>query len=157
MLDQLEWDTLESRRSKIQLNTFYKIVRNLIDVNASDYLIPQTRNTRSSHDYNYQVVPTSIMQNWYTKIQLFPTHYPCMEWHTRKNSWEPLLINLQKGAQHTKPTINLIFFFLLFIYLFIYLSPTSSFFFQLSLYFLSVHLYLCELQGGIMVKLDRAP
>ena len=55
MLDQLEWETLESQRSKIQLNTFYKIVRNLIDVNASDYLIPQTRNTRSSHDYNYQL------------------------------------------------------------------------------------------------------
>ena len=35
MLDQLSWETLKSRRIKLQLTNLYKIQHNLIDVEAS--------------------------------------------------------------------------------------------------------------------------
>jgi hypothetical protein len=38
MLQQLKWETLESRRTKIQLTMFYKIVNNLMDIPADHYL-----------------------------------------------------------------------------------------------------------------------
>ena len=40
MLQQLKWETLESRRTKIQLTMFYKIVNNLVDIPADHYLTP---------------------------------------------------------------------------------------------------------------------
>jgi hypothetical protein len=38
MLQQLKWETLESRGTKIQLTMFYKIVNNLMDIPADHYL-----------------------------------------------------------------------------------------------------------------------
>jgi predicted YcjX-like family ATPase len=38
MLGDLEWDTLETRRKKIRLTMMYKIINNLIDIRAEEYL-----------------------------------------------------------------------------------------------------------------------
>ena len=38
MLGDLEWDTLETRRKKIRLAMMYKIINNLIDIRAEEYL-----------------------------------------------------------------------------------------------------------------------
>ena len=38
MLDELSWETLKSRRIKLQLTNLYKIQHNLIDVEVSKYL-----------------------------------------------------------------------------------------------------------------------
>jgi len=59
MLDQLGWESLETRRVKQQLITMYKITHNLIDVPAHTYLTPSTSTTRSAHSYKYQVYATS--------------------------------------------------------------------------------------------------
>ena len=40
MLDHLEWETLESRRTKNQLIMFFKIVHGLVDIPADKYLTP---------------------------------------------------------------------------------------------------------------------
>ena len=49
MLDNLEWETLESRRTKIQLEMFFKIINDLVDIPSSNYLIPANSKTRSNH------------------------------------------------------------------------------------------------------------
>ena len=41
MLGDLEWDTLETRRKKIRLTMMYKIINNLIDIRAEEYLTKQ--------------------------------------------------------------------------------------------------------------------
>ena len=38
MLEQLEWESLESRRAKHQLAMLFKIVHGLVDIPATDYL-----------------------------------------------------------------------------------------------------------------------
>ena len=41
MLDALQWESLESRRTKIQLTLLFKIINEMVDIRADDYLIPQ--------------------------------------------------------------------------------------------------------------------
>ena len=59
MLDHLGWDTLETRRSKLQLIMLYKIVHDLIDIPAADYLTPSTSRTRASHSYKFNQLSSS--------------------------------------------------------------------------------------------------
>ena len=49
MLQQLKWETLKSRRTKIQLTMFYTIVNNLMDIPADHYLTPSKTRTRNTH------------------------------------------------------------------------------------------------------------
>ena len=59
MLEHLQWESLESRRVKIQLTLFYKVVNNLVDIPAADYLVPSTSSTRASHSKRYRRFSTS--------------------------------------------------------------------------------------------------
>ena len=59
MLDHLEWETLESRRTKNQLIMFFKIVHGLVDIAADKYLTPASTRTRSNHSLKYRQIPTS--------------------------------------------------------------------------------------------------
>ena len=54
MIDQLQWESLESRRSNIQLNLFFKVIHNLIDIPADNYLTPSTTRTRSTNSKKYR-------------------------------------------------------------------------------------------------------
>ena len=54
MLDHLQRESLEARRSKIQLTFFYKVVHDLVDIPASTHLIPSTARTRSSHTKKFR-------------------------------------------------------------------------------------------------------
>ncbi len=49
MLKDLQWETLESRRTKIQLTMFYKIMNDLVDIPSADYITPASTRTRSNH------------------------------------------------------------------------------------------------------------
>ena len=49
MLDELSWETLQSRRIKLQLTNLYKIQHNLIDVEGSKYLTKRSTTVRSKH------------------------------------------------------------------------------------------------------------
>ena len=59
MLDYLRWETHESRRTKLQLTVFYKIVHDLIAIPHSRYLTPDSKNTRAAHSFKFQQYPTS--------------------------------------------------------------------------------------------------
>ena len=54
MLDHLEWETLESRRTKNQRIMFFKIVHDLVDIPADKYLTPASTRTRSRHSLKYR-------------------------------------------------------------------------------------------------------
>ena len=75
MLQQLKWETLESRRTKIQLTMFYKIVivNNLVGIPADHYLTPSKTRTRTTH--------SKKMLQYHTrtdtlKFSLFPRTIP---------------------------------------------------------------------------------
>ena len=59
MLEHLEWETLEARRTKNQLVMFFKIIRGLVDIPAERYLTPASTRTRSKHSLKYRQIPTS--------------------------------------------------------------------------------------------------
>ena len=49
MLEELNWDSLESRRTKIQLTLLYKIMNGMVDIPTSPYVTQASARTRSSH------------------------------------------------------------------------------------------------------------
>ena len=59
MLNYLEWETLETRRRKLQLTVISKIIHELIDIPLSEYLTPASSRTRASHSLKYQQHSTS--------------------------------------------------------------------------------------------------
>ena len=54
MLEHLQWESLVSRRSTIQLILFYKVANDLIDIPTAEYLSPSTTRTRSAHSMKYR-------------------------------------------------------------------------------------------------------
>ena len=69
MLDHLEWETLESRRTKNQLTMLFKIIHGLVDIPASDYITPANTRTRSSHSLKFRQFSSS---SDYFKFSFFP-------------------------------------------------------------------------------------
>ncbi len=61
MMEHLNWETLECRRTKHQLTMLFKIIHGLVDITADDYLTPahSTRSTRSGHTRNLLQIPVS--------------------------------------------------------------------------------------------------
>ena len=49
MLQDLDWETPESRRVKIQLTLLFKVIQDLVDIPASAYLTPASTRTRANH------------------------------------------------------------------------------------------------------------
>ena len=49
MLQHLNWETLESRRTKLQLVMMYKIISDLVDIPCDAYLTPATTLIRAIH------------------------------------------------------------------------------------------------------------
>ena len=57
MLQDLQWDTLETMRRHARLSTIYKMCHGLLDGDWGDYLITsKERRTRGSHDFKF-IVP----------------------------------------------------------------------------------------------------
>ena len=53
LIDDLRWQSLESRRKLARLTTMYKIVNNEIDIQAKDYLTPVNRASRSNNSKSF--------------------------------------------------------------------------------------------------------
>ena len=49
MFDELNWESLESRWTKIQLNLLYKIMNGIVDIPTPPYVTQASARTRSSH------------------------------------------------------------------------------------------------------------
>lgn len=73
ILEDLSWDTLESRRTKIQLTMLYKIINNLVDIPAEDYLTFNSSRTRSAHSKKLRHYPSTCDT---FKFSFFPRTIP---------------------------------------------------------------------------------
>ena len=69
MLDHLNWETLESRRTKAQLTMMFRIVNSLVDVPLEQYLTPASSRTRSAHSHKFRQISTTTS---YYKNSFFP-------------------------------------------------------------------------------------
>ena len=69
MLDHLKWEPLESRRTKAQLTMMYKIVNDLVDVPAEQYLTPASSRTRATHSRKSRQISAKTT---YYKNSFFP-------------------------------------------------------------------------------------
>lgn len=76
MLLDLDWWTLESRRTKLQLDMFYKIVNDLVDIGHSIFLVKTKVLQRSQHNIRY--FPFSTRTGTF-KFSLNPDVYHYME------------------------------------------------------------------------------
>ena len=73
MINELDWESLSSRRTKIQLTMLYKIINHLIDIPPDPYLSTSRRRLRSNHSlkYNHYSTRTDIF-----KFSFFPRVIP---------------------------------------------------------------------------------
>ena len=72
MLQDLDWEFLESRRVKIQLALLFKVIQDLVDIPAAAYLTPASTRTKACHTkklrqissrsdaYNFSFFPRTI-------------------------------------------------------------------------------------------------
>jgi hypothetical protein len=68
MIEYLGWETLESRRTKAQLTMLYKIINDLVDIPANQYLV-QAPSRPKDHNKKYHQPSTSTS---YHKNSFFP-------------------------------------------------------------------------------------
>ena len=73
MLQDLNWETLESRRTKLQLVMMYKIINDLVDIPCDAYLTPATTRTRAIHSKKLLQYPTRTDT---FKFSFFPRTIP---------------------------------------------------------------------------------
>ena len=69
MLDHLQWDTLETRRTIARLTMMYRIDNDLVDIPAQEFLVPSKRRTRATHARKFQ---TFSPRTDYLKHSFFP-------------------------------------------------------------------------------------
>ena len=59
MLDHLEWESLEARRTKSQLTVLFKIISDLVDIPQEEYLKRVSKRTRTRHSHKFRQIPAS--------------------------------------------------------------------------------------------------
>ena len=69
MLQDLDWESLESRRVKIQLTLLFKVIQDLVDIPAAAYLTPASTSTRANH--TKKLIKIRCLQ-----IQFLPSNHP---------------------------------------------------------------------------------
>ena len=61
MLEELQWDSLETRRQAASLVLMFKIQSGTVAINPAHYLTPRTPSiTRSYHPNQFQTIPARI-------------------------------------------------------------------------------------------------
>ena len=98
LLNQLSWDTLACRRTRIQLTLLYKIIHNEVDIQADPYLTLGYSRTRSNHSYKYrQYQPRTQC----FKFSFFPRVIPVWNALPASVVEAPSLVQFKKGLMHT--------------------------------------------------------
>ena len=95
VLDHLEWETLEARRTKNRHIMFFKIIHGLVDIPVEKYVTPASTRTRSRHSLKFRQIPTS---SDYYKFSFFPAYSMTLEFTLSQYGWCSLLCTFQKGA-----------------------------------------------------------
>ena len=94
MLDDLSWDTHETRRAKSQVSMMFKIIHGLVDIPAADFGTPAPTRTISQETEtifyiyrNYEVQPLScnvrIYQNRFSRDVSHFIHYVVIRSHNK--------------------------------------------------------------------------
>ena len=73
MLQDLNWDTLETRRNKLKLTLMYKVVNGTVDIEVKDYLTRPARDTRKKHKHKFSTIGASKDP---FKFSFFPSTVP---------------------------------------------------------------------------------
>ena len=73
MLQDLDWESLESRRVKIQLTLLFKVIQDLVDIPAAAYPTPASSCTRANHTKKLRQI--SSRSDAYT-FSFFPQTIP---------------------------------------------------------------------------------
>ena len=94
MLDALQWESLESRRTKIQLTLLFKIINDLVDMWADDYLASSTGRTKQSHSKKYRQISTRTDSY---KFSFFPGTIPVWNSLPASVAEAPSLVSFKKG------------------------------------------------------------
>ena len=94
MIDQLQWESLESRRSKIQLTLFFKVIHNLIDIPPANYLTHSTTRTRLTHSKKYRQFSPSTDS---FKLSFFPRTVPLWNCLPAVIAEAPSLLTFKNG------------------------------------------------------------
>ena len=94
MLDALQWESLESRRTKIQLTLLFKIINDLVDIRADDYLASSTGRTRQSLSKKYRQISTRTDSY---KFSFFPRTIPVWNSLPASVAEAPSLVSVKKG------------------------------------------------------------
>ena len=76
MWDELNWESLERRRTKIQLTLLYKIMNGMVDIPTSPYVTQASARTRLSHTKKLRQI--SSRTDAY-KYSFFPSHHTSLE------------------------------------------------------------------------------
>ena len=58
MLDVLQWESFESRGTKIQLALLLKIINDMVDIRAGDYLASSKGRTRQAYSKKFRQIST---------------------------------------------------------------------------------------------------
>ena len=85
MLQQLQWQSLQTRRERTQVVMLYRIVYRLVDIPAESYLQPASLRTRG-HTLRF-LVPHSRTTVY--KTSFFPQAIRLWKQITRRNQWRP--------------------------------------------------------------------
>ena len=93
MLDALQWESLESR-TKIQLTLLFKIINDMVDIRADDYLASSTGRTRQAHYKKYRQISTCTDSY---KFSFFPRTIRVWNSLTASIAEAPSLVSFKKG------------------------------------------------------------
>ena len=117
MLDHLDWESLESRRTKHQLAMLFKIIHGLVDITAGDYLTPTTTlglhgplTLESSYRSLFQQIYTSIASSQEqsgpgTPYLLLLQRLP--DWYNSNGSCQTVHLTSQPMQVHPNDTLKL--------------------------------------------------
>ena len=94
MLVALQWEPLESRRTKPQLTLLFKIINDLVDIRADDYLTSSTGKIRQSHSKKYRQISTRTDSY---KFSFFPRTIPVRNSLPASVAEAPSLVSFKKG------------------------------------------------------------
>ena len=94
MLQDLDWESLESRRVKIQLTLLFKVIQDLVDIPASAYFTPASTWTRANRTKSLGQI--SSRSDAY-KFSFFPRAIPVWNCLPATVVKAPCLVSFRQG------------------------------------------------------------
>ena len=106
MLAALQWESLESRRTKIQLTLLFKIINDLVDIRADDCLPSSTGRTRQAHSKKFRQISTRHTDSYKFSFSPAPSQFGIPSQHQllrrllrylSRRGYPHILLNSVKG------------------------------------------------------------